>query len=240
MAPDELPGVLLRDEYLVVDIPAEEFLRLEKLIRGPSSIPRILPCITVCPVRTERRTIWTVGNTELLVSAWASESIAEGIEKGAFDRGDIDLIAEGQLKGLSGEYENITKAPDIALVPGQCFWPSIVFEFGYAEPYDDVKEDVKLLLEGKIRNGFVEVWHLRDEVAKKDGPKETLFLLPRCHGTQKLMLALGDILGDEFENLANPGWVRADTLDLRFDALRRSINAATRRHLIQEGVLEED
>ncbi|KAG0640993.1 hypothetical protein HOY80DRAFT_883900, partial [Tuber brumale] len=151
--------------------------------------------------------------------------------------------------------------PDVALAPVRRYWPSIVFEFGYAEPYDHLKEDVKLLLEGsegkimkviviklellregetEIQNGFVEVWHLRDGVVKEDGPRKTLFPPPRSHATQRLMLTLGDILGDEFENLVNQGWGEADSLDLRFDALRKSVNTATWRHLIQEGVLEED
>ncbi|KAG0129645.1 hypothetical protein HOY82DRAFT_405103 [Tuber indicum] len=151
--------------------------------------------------------------------------------------------------------------PDIALFPGECSWPTIVFEFGYAEPYDQLKEDVKLLLEGsegqitkvivikleplqeeetKIQRGFVEVWHLRNGAATKEGRRENLFPPPRSHEAQKIMLSLGDILGDEFENLANQGWGAADTLSLPFDSLREFIDKATRRHLIHEGVLEED
>jgi len=45
-------------------------------------------------------------------------------------------------------YYDSTKVPDCALFPRGRFWPTIVFEFGYAEQYDDLKADVKLLLEG--------------------------------------------------------------------------------------------
>jgi len=38
--------------------------------------------------------------------------------------------------------------PDFAIVPGHRYWPTMVFEFGYAEPYDHLKADVELLLEG--------------------------------------------------------------------------------------------
>ena len=53
------------------------------------------------------------------------------------------------------------------------------------------------------------------------------------------MLSLGDLLGDEFQNLANQGWDAADKLALRFDALRKSIESATWRYLIYQGVLKE-
>ncbi|KAG0641784.1 hypothetical protein HOY80DRAFT_901934 [Tuber brumale] len=252
MTPDELSDLLLQDEYLVVDITTEEFARLEGLIRARAYTYR--PAI-------EQLTVKMATQMHGTVSTWASQLITEGVQRGAFDEGDVDLIAEGRLKGFSGEYENITKVPDVALAPVKRYWPSLVFEFGYTEPYDDLKEDVKLLLEGtggkimkvivikleplregetEIQNGFVEVWHLRDGVAKKDGRKKTLFPPPRSHATQRLTLTLGDILGDEFVNLANQGRGEADSLDLRFDALRKSINNATWRHLIQEGVLEED
>ena len=41
------------------------------------------------------------------VSSSASELITEEIKKGAFDRGDIDLIAEGRLRGFSCGYEDV-------------------------------------------------------------------------------------------------------------------------------------
>ena len=46
------------------------------------------------------------------------------------------------------DYYYSTKRPNCALIPRGRFWPSIVFEIGYAEPYEDLKADVKLLLEG--------------------------------------------------------------------------------------------
>ncbi|CUS10607.1 unnamed protein product [Tuber aestivum] len=252
MTPDELSDLLLQDEYLVLDIPAKAFPELEKLIgtRAYTYWPAI-----------GRLTVKMTTQMHGTVTSWASELIAEGVEKGAFDRGDIDLIGKGRLRGFSDEYENITKVPDVALVPGECSWPTVAFEFGYAEPYNQLKEDAKLLLEGsegqiakvivikleplqeeetEIQKGFVEVWQLRDGVARKEGQKKNLFPLPRSHEAQSIMLSLGDILGDSFERLANQGWSEADTLVLRFDALRKSINKATRRHLIQEGLLVED
>jgi len=71
-----------------------------------------------------------------------------------------------------------------------------VFEFGYAEPYEDLKDDVKLLLEGsggkiskaiiikiellregetEVQSGFVEMWHLSEGEAKKDGGRKVIF-----------------------------------------------------------------
>ena len=71
-----------------------------------------------------------------------------------------------------------------------------MFEIGYAEPYDDLKDDVKLLLEGsgemiskaiiikieplregetEVQRGFVEMWHLSEGRAKKDGSREVIF-----------------------------------------------------------------
>ncbi|KAG0131780.1 hypothetical protein HOY82DRAFT_645623 [Tuber indicum] len=252
MTPDELLDLLFRDEYLVVDIPTEAFPKLETLIGTRAYTYR--PAIGQLTVKMATQMHGTV-------SSWASELIAEGIEKGVFGRGDIDLIAEGRLRGFSGEYEDVTKAPDVALVPGECSWPTIVFEFGYAEPYDQLKEDVKLLLEGsegqiakvivikleplqegeiEIQKGFFELWHLRNGVAMKEGRRKNLFPPPISHGAQNILLSLGDILGNEFDNLTNQGLGEADTLVLRFDALRKPINKATRRYLIHEGVLAGD
>jgi len=75
-----------------------------------------------------------------------------------------------------------------------------VFEFGYNEPYDELKDDVKLLLEGscgkitkailvkldplydgetQIQKGFLETWHLSDGKAKRDdGRKVTSTVQP--------------------------------------------------------------
>ena len=71
-----------------------------------------------------------------------------------------------------------------------------MFEIGYAEPYDDLKDDVKLLLEGsegmiskaiiikieqlqegetEVQRGFVEMWHLSEGRAKKDGGRKVTF-----------------------------------------------------------------
>ena len=81
-------------------------------------------------------------------------------------------------------------------MPGERQWPTIVFEFGYTEPYDDLKDDVKLLLEGsggqiskaiivkieplrkgktKVKKGFVEMWHLKNGKAIKDGGRKVSF-----------------------------------------------------------------
>ena len=70
-----------------------------------------------------------------------------------------------------------------------------MFEIGYAEPYDDLKDDVKLLLEGsrgkiskaiiikieplregetEVQRGFVEMWHLSAGRAKKDGGRKVI------------------------------------------------------------------
>ena len=64
------------------------------------------------------------------------------------------------------------------------------------EPYDDLKDDVKLLLEGskgkiskaiiikieplcegetKVQRGFVEMWHLSAGSAERDGGRQVIF-----------------------------------------------------------------
>ncbi|KAG0126966.1 hypothetical protein HOY82DRAFT_89612 [Tuber indicum] len=194
------------------------------------------------------------------VSDWAHQLIMTGVRVGAFGEGDLCLLARGRTVNFRGHYQNIVKAPDIAIVPGDRFWPTIVFEFGYEEPYEHMKDDVKLLLEGsegaiskviviklqsledndtEIKGGFVEMWHFSDGNAKKVGGRKKLFPSLMSHGTQKLELPLGDILRSEFRNLANEGWERENTIDLYLDLLRAAINKATTRHLIAQGVLPE-
>jgi len=81
-------------------------------------------------------------------------------------------------------------------VPGERLWPTIVVEVGYAEAYDDLKDDVKLLLEGsggeiskaiiikveplragetEVQRAFVEMWHLSEGRAKKKGGRKVIF-----------------------------------------------------------------
>ena len=81
-------------------------------------------------------------------------------------------------------------------MPGERLWPTIVVEVGYAEPYNDLKDDVKLLLEGsggqiskaiiikveplregetEVQSAFVEMWHLSEGRAKKDGSRKVIF-----------------------------------------------------------------
>jgi len=98
---------------------------------------------------------------------------------------------------LTRIYVNSVKVPDVAIFPGERSWPTVAFEFGYAEPYDELMEDVKLLLEGsegkitkvvvikleplregemKIRAGFVEMWSLGAKgQAKIDGGRKVIF-----------------------------------------------------------------
>ena len=66
-----------------------------------------------------------------------------------------------------------------------------------------------------------------------------MFPPPRDHLTQRLSLTLGDILGDEFGNVATNGWKEEDTIDLYLDPLRRHINKAVRRHLASPGDFEQ-
>jgi len=85
----------------------------------------------------------------------------------------------------------------MALFPGERSWPTIAFEFGYAETEEHLRRDVKLLLEGSegkikkailikleplkaeqtsIQDGYVEVWGLKDGVASKEGRKRVTFI----------------------------------------------------------------
>jgi len=52
-------------------------------------------------------------------------------------------------------------------------------------------------------------------------------------------MTLHDILESEFANLRNKGWEKNHIIALHFDPLRRSIKKAIRRHLFQEGVLQD-
>jgi hypothetical protein len=85
----------------------------------------------------------------------------------------------------------------MAIAPGERYRPTIVFEFGNTERYEDLKADVKILLEGsqgeitkaiiikveplrqgetEISKGFVEEWHLVGGRAKKDGGRKMTIL----------------------------------------------------------------
>ena len=85
----------------------------------------------------------------------------------------------------------------MAIVPGNRLQPTVVFEFGYTERYEDLKDKVKFLLEGTqgkiikaivikieplltgettIQKGFVEVWSFASGRAKKDGREVTILL----------------------------------------------------------------
>ena len=86
----------------------------------------------------------------------------------------------------------------MSIVPGDRLRPTVVFEFGYAERYEDLKDDAKLLLEGTegaiikviiikieplrpgettIQKGFVEVWSFVNGRAKKDGGEVTILTI---------------------------------------------------------------
>ncbi|CUS06868.1 unnamed protein product [Tuber aestivum] len=256
MTPDEFSKLLARDEYLVLDIPPEEFQSLEKCIGVRSYTYR--PSI-------EKLTIKMCTPMHAMVICWAGELIAEGVAQQAFDRGDLTQISKERMTRFVGEYQDIIKSPDVALVPSGRYRPTIVFEFGYAEPYGQLKAETTLLLEGtqgsitkvviikldplaagetKIKKGFVEVWHLVDGKVKQEGRRKKLFPVPESHAQQMLKFRLRDILRNKFFDLVNPGWGKSDTLDLHFDGLRKVIMEATVRHLINKGVLpvpqEED
>ena len=89
-----------------------------------------------------------------------------------------------------------TKGAYWAIYPGNRSWPTIVFEIGYEESYDDLGDDVKLLLEGsageiskviivkieplqkgetEVQRGFVEMWHLKNGRAIQDGGRKVIF-----------------------------------------------------------------
>ena len=53
-------------------------------------------------------------------------------------------------------------------------------------------------------------------------------------------MTLHDILRSEFANLGNKGQEQNQIIALPFDPLRSWIEKATRRHLFQKGLLEDD
>lgn len=90
----------------------------------------------------------------------------------------------------------------------------------------------------------VERWFfttLRYQVLLFTNPQiQNLFPPPRTHASQKLEITLRDILRNQFAQLSNKDWEQNHSISLPFDPLRDLINMATRRHLFQEGVLEDD
>ncbi|KAG0137028.1 hypothetical protein HOY82DRAFT_548012, partial [Tuber indicum] len=52
------------------------------------------------------------------------------------------------MNGLTGQYQDITKAPDISIAPRGSLLPAIVLELGFAKPYKDLKANAELLLKG--------------------------------------------------------------------------------------------
>jgi len=53
-------------------------------------------------------------------------------------------------------------------------------------------------------------------------------------------MTVRDILRSQFANLRKEGWEENHIIALPLDRLRRSIEEATWRHLIQKGVLEDN
>jgi len=53
-------------------------------------------------------------------------------------------------------------------------------------------------------------------------------------------MTVRDILRSQFANLRKEGWEENHIIALPLDRLRRSIEEATWRHLIQTGVLEDN
>ncbi|PUU77677.1 hypothetical protein B9Z19DRAFT_1065667 [Tuber borchii] len=252
MTPAELSQMLLCDEYLIIDISPPGFTKLEPFIGGRSYTYR--PKISQLRVKM---------NTQIhgTVSSWAAELVAEGEKAGAWERKDLSIISEGRLIGFAAQYSGITKVLDCAIFPRGRYWPTVVFEFGYCEPYEDLKEDVKLLLEGsagkiskvviikimplttgqkELQTGFVEIWHLIKGKATKDGDRKNLFPIPKSHKTQKLMMTLYDILRNQYNNRSNKSWKKDRVVALPFDPLRGYLKEATWRYLIQKNVIEND
>ncbi|RPA89360.1 hypothetical protein L873DRAFT_1822958 [Choiromyces venosus 120613-1] len=180
MTLDELLRLLLQEEYLVLDIPLEGFTELEKHIG-------VRPAIGQLRIKMATQMHATV-------SHWAMNLITAGTEAGAFDKNKLYLLPAARLSGFKGEYQDRIKVPDIALVPCGRLWPTVVFEFGYMEPYEDLKADVKLLLEGSEgqigKAIIIKLQPLQDgeiQIQKGyDDGRKNLFPPPGSHATQKL------------------------------------------------------
>jgi len=223
------------------------------------------------------------------LSGLSIQEISFWFQKGA-SLDSLTNIKECRLSAISAPhhqllylYYNSTKVPDFALFPRGPFWPTIVFEVRYNEPYDDLQANVKLLLEGSggkitqailikldplndgetyIQKGFLETWHLSDGKSKKDAGRKvistrvqpsyfkfyfflilnmlTLFPTPENHANQQLNLPLKDLFRNRFDNLTNEGWGKDDTVPLHLDDLRTAIEEGTWRHLVQNGILDDN
>ena len=67
-----------------------------------------------------------------------------------------------------------------------------------------------------------------------------MFPTPKSHADRQLELSLGELFRNRLGDLTNDGWGEEDKLPLRLDDLRTCIEEATWRHLVQEGVLDDD
>ncbi|RPA92011.1 hypothetical protein L873DRAFT_244657 [Choiromyces venosus 120613-1] len=149
MTPDELSELLLLDEYLVLDIPPAEFPELEQVIGRRAYTYR--PTVGQLTIKMATEMNGTVLN-------WPMDLIMAGTEAGAFGKHKLQLLSKARLSGFTGEFADIIKVPDVTMVPTHRLWPTVAYEFGYAEPYHHLKNDMKLLLEGsegKISNVII-------------------------------------------------------------------------------------
>ncbi|CUS08970.1 unnamed protein product [Tuber aestivum] len=99
-----------------------------------------------------------------------------------------------------------------------------MFEFGYTELYKNFKV---ILIKLNLLEEDSEEMQMQHEFVEM------------CHKNQRLQLTLGEILYNEFCNIASEGWTEVDTIYLTLDPLRKSIIKATKCHLINKGVSPE-
>ncbi|PUU73877.1 hypothetical protein B9Z19DRAFT_497898 [Tuber borchii] len=252
MTPKELAKLLQRDQYHVLDIVPQNFVELEHYLRSRAYTYR---------PGTRQLKIKMASQIHASVSDWAAGLKFQGKELNAFHPRDLLLVPGGRLIGFAGQYQGITKVPDCAIYPRGRSWPTIVFEVGYTEEYDDLKADVKLLLEGssgkiskvflikldpiyggvrKIQKGFIEAWKLSNGVATKDLGRENLYPIPKSHADQEYVLTFEEVFRNRLDALTNDGWDKDHILRLRLDDLRPCVEEGIWRHLVQKGVLVDN
>ncbi|PGH03380.1 hypothetical protein GX51_04111 [Blastomyces parvus] len=182
---------------------------------------------------------------------WVQDWVAELRRSEQWDWETIWAAGKGELRVFAGEYANRIIMPDCAVFISALDYPTIAMEVAYAETYENLKKDARLLLEGtegeisiailvkivplepdesRVQSAFVQLYEydsLRNKAIPRGGRK-TLFPVPDNHASQKIEFSWGDVLKTQLSEI-QPASAKPPPLLL--DDLRKIINGCTDRHV---------